>query len=249
MKSNWGKTIQFTIYISLFAFSYFTYNESASINISDEPFPYFTANSTEVKPSDASDIQTDFSPYMDIKKIALTFDDGPNSLTTPALLDGLKERNVKATFFIIGKSAAINPEIIKQMHEDGHLIGNHTNTHCELTSMSCEIAMENINLANETVYNITGENMDFIRPPFGECGTKLSNKLNMFQVLWDIDPRDWSIQNTKSVVNYVVNHVKDGDIILLHDIFDTSVDAALQIIDILTEEGYQFVTVEEIMFP
>lgn len=249
MKTNFRKKVQFTIYISLFALSYFVYNESASIDKIDKTLPYISVSNTDIKPSDASDIQTDFSPYMDIKKIALTFDDGPNSLTTPALLDGLKERNVKATFFIVGKSAAINPEIIKQMYEDGHLIGNHTNTHCELTSLSCEKAMENINLANETIYNITGEDINFIRPPFGEYSAKLINQINMFQVLWDVDPRDWSIQNTKSVVNYVVNHVQDGDIILLHDIFDTSVEAALQIVDILTEEGYQFVTVEEILFP
>lgn len=187
--------------------------------------------------------------YDDIKKVALTFDDGPDSNTTAVLLKGLKERNIRATFFVVGKKAAENKNIIEQMHKDGHLIGNHTNTHCNLLNMSCDNALKEINLANETIYEATGNYPDFIRPPFGEWGDQLSSSLNMFKVLWDIDPRDWSVQNTKSVVNYVVTHVDDGDIILLHDIFDTSVEAALQIVDILSARGYEFVTVDEILFP
>lgn len=186
---------------------------------------------------------------MDIKKIALTFDDGPHCNTTPTLLDGLRERGIKATFFIIGEKAAQNPSIVTQMFEDGHLIGNHTNTHCQLTDMSCDNALSDIDMASQVIYDITGSYTDFIRPPFGECGATLNSSLNMFKVLWDIDPRDWSIQNKKSVVDYVVSHVKDGDIILLHDIFNTSVEAALEIIDILSQEGYIFVTVDELLFP
>lgn len=189
------------------------------------------------------------SPYKDVKRVALTFDDGPNASTTPRLLDGLRERGVKATFFVIGKSADNNRDIIKKMYEDGHLIGNHTNTHCNLAVMSCTEAQNEISLANSVIKDITGLDTDYIRPPFGECGKQLDSELNMFKVMWDIDPRDWSVMNTKSVVNYVVNHVDDGDIILLHDIFDTSVDSALEIIDILKAQGYEFVTVDEIFFP
>lgn len=198
---------------------------------------------------DDSDKVFSDSPYMDVKRVAITFDDGPNISTTTRLLDGLRERGVKATFFVIGKSADNNREIIKTMYEDGHLIGNHTNTHCNLAGMSCTEAENEINLANNVIKDITGSNTDYIRPPFGECGKQLDSELNMFKVMWDIDPRDWSVLNTKSVVNYVVNHVDDGDIILLHDIFDTSVDAALEIIDILKSQGYEFVTVEDIFFP
>lgn len=199
--------------------------------------------------SDDSDKVFSQSPYMDIKKVALTFDDGPNILTTPRLLEGLRERGVKATFFVIGESADSNRDIITAMYEDGHLIGNHTNTHCNLAGMSCTEAKNEINLANNVIKEITGTNCEYIRPPFGECGKELDSELNMFKVLWDIDPRDWSVLNTKTVVNYVVNHVQDGDIILLHDIFDTSVDAALEIVDILKARGYEFVTVDEIFFP
>ena len=199
--------------------------------------------------SDDSDKVFSDSAYKDVKRVALTFDDGPNILTTPRLLDGLRERGVKATFFVIGKSADNNRDIIKTMHDDGHLIGNHTNTHCNLATMSCEAAQNEISLANSDIKDITGMDTDYIRPPFGECGKQLDSQLNMFKVMWDIDPRDWSVLNTKSIVNYVVSHVEDGDIILLHDIFDTSVDSALEIVDILKAEGYEFVTVDEIFFP
>lgn len=199
--------------------------------------------------SDDCDMIFSESPYKDIKKVALTFDDGPNVSTTPRLLDGLRERGIKATFFVVGENADNNKEIIKTMYEDGHLIGNHTNTHCNLAGLSCTEAKNEINLANNVIKEITGSNADYIRPPFGECGKQLDSELNMFKVLWDIDPRDWSVLNTRSVVNYVTAHTEDGDIILLHDIFDTSVDAALEITDILTERGFEFVTVEEIFFP
>ena len=198
---------------------------------------------------DDSDNVFSDSPYKDVKRVALTFDDGPNSSTTPRLLEGLRERGVKATFFVIGKSADNNRDIIKTMYEDGHLIGNHTNTHCNLAGMSCEAAQNELMLANSVIKDITGFDTDYVRPPFGECGKQLDSELNMFKVMWDIDPRDWSVQNTKSIVNYVVSHVEDGDIILLHDIFETSVDSALEIVDILQAEGYEFVTVDEIFFP
>lgn len=199
--------------------------------------------------SDDSDNIFSDSPYKDVKRVALTFDDGPNISTTPRLLDGLRERGVKATFFVIGKSADNNRDIIKKMYDDGHLIGNHTNTHCNLAGMSYTNAINEIILVNDVIKDITGMDTEYIRPPFGECGKQLDKELNMFKVMWDIDPRDWSVLNTKRVVNYVVSHVEDGDIILLHDIFDTSVDSALQIVDILKAEGYEFVTVDELFFP
>lgn len=189
------------------------------------------------------------NPYTDAKKVAITFDDGPCSLTTPRLLKGLKERNVKATFFVVGANADKNRDLIKEMYNDGHLIGNHTHTHCNLATLTSGSALTELNEVDNVIYNITGEYPDFLRPPFGECGNAIINSLNMFEVLWDIDPKDWSVQNTELVVLHVINNVSDGDIILLHDIFDTSVDAALQIVDILSERGYEFVTVDEILFP
>ncbi len=188
------------------------------------------------------------SPYRDIKRVALTFDDGPDGVTTARLLDGLKQRDVKATFFVIGIKAYANPEIIKRMHDEGHLIGNHTNTHCRLIKVSYETAMCEINLTSENIFSITGEYPDYIRPPFGEYTNKLKESFQMFQILWNLDPRDWSVLNANTVANYVIKNVKDGDIILLHDIFDTSVDAAFIIIDELTKQGYSFVRIDELLY-
>lgn len=181
----------------------------------------------------------------EVKKIALTFDDGPHLKYTLKLLDGLKARNVKATFFIIGENASNYPEIVKRISDDGHLIGNHTYTHVQLTCISETEAISEIKNTNDIIYDCTGKIPRFIRPPYGLYSDKLKKETNLTPVLWSVDPRDWSILNTNSVVKHVLKRVKHGDIILLHDIFDTSVDAALKIINNLLAQGYEFVTVDE----
>lgn len=181
----------------------------------------------------------------EVKKIALTFDDGPHPKYTLKLLDGLKSRNVKATFFIIGKNASNYPEIVKRISDDGHLIGNHTYTHVQLTCISETEAISEIKNTNDIIYDCTGKIPRFIRPPYGLYSDKLKKETNLTPVLWSVDPRDWSILNTNFVVKHVLKRVKHGNIILLHDIFDTSVDAALKIINNLLAQGYEFVTVDE----
>ena len=184
----------------------------------------------------------------DRKKVALTFDDGPGNYTKE-LLDGLKERNVKATFFVLGEKAQQNPDIIRQMKEDGHCIGNHTYHHVDLSSLSEEQALEEIQQTNQVLAELTGESPIFLRPPFGACSNRLKESLQMMVVLWDVDPLDWTTSNTTEVVQCVVSDVSNDSVILLHDIYESSVDAALQIVDILQEQGYEFVTIEEIVFP
>lgn len=179
-------------------------------------------------------------------KVAITFDDGPHPKYTLKLLDGLKERNVKATFFVIGENVANNPEVIKRIASEGHLIGNHTYSHVQLTCISEEKAISEINKTSELITSYTGVSLKFIRPPYGMYSDALKRETNLTPVLWTVDPRDWSVLNTDSVVKHVLKCVKDGDIILLHDIFDTSVEAAFQIIDNLKAQGYEFVTVDEL---
>ena len=180
-----------------------------------------------------------------VKKIAITFDDGPHPKYTLKLLDGLKERNVKATFFVIGENVLNNPDVIKRMAEDGHLIGNHTYSHVQLTCISEEKAIAEINKTSELITTYAGVSPKYIRPPYGMYSDALKRETNLTPVLWTVDPRDWSVLNTDSVVKHVLKRAKNGDIILLHDIFDTSVEAAFQIIDALKAEGYEFVTVDE----
>ena len=183
----------------------------------------------------------------DIKRIAITFDDGPEGNYTKQLLDGLKERGVKATFFVLGKSIVGNEDLILRMYEEGHLIGNHTYNHVELDKETDENGVKEIERTNEIIKQITGYEPEFIRPPFGAWRKEQMNQADMLPVMWTIDPLDWKYQNTEYVVNHILNNVKDGDIILLHDIFETSVEAALIVIDRLQEQGYEFVTVDELM--
>ena len=185
--------------------------------------------------------------YSDRKMVALTFDDGPHPVYTERLLDGLKKRNVKATFFLIGKSADKYPELVKRMAEEGHLIGNHTMDHVRLNHQTYEKALEQIRESNQVLSQITGQTPVYIRPPFGEWSKELQEEVDMTAVLWDVDPVDWKVKNTETVVKRILKNAQDGDIILLHDVYGTSVDAALEIVDQMQAEGYEFVTVDEII--
>lgn len=182
------------------------------------------------------------------KKVALTFDDGPNAKYTEKLLDGLKERGVRATFFLLGKQVEKSPELVKKMHEDGHLIGNHSYEHVNLSSLSDEAAMVQVDKTNEAIYKITGEFPEYIRPPFGCWKSNLDYKATMIEVLWNVDPLDWKTDHADTVVKKVLNEVREDDIILLHDASESSVEAAFRIIDTLQNKGFEFVTVEEILF-
>ena len=180
-------------------------------------------------------------------KIALTFDDGPSTAWTPALLDGLKERGVKATFFLIGENADKNPEIVKRMAEEGHLIGNHTYHHVELTKVSENEARLELADTSAVIVRITGKEPEYMRPPFGAWQRKLEQEIQMLPVLWTIDPLDWTTENQDEIVNKVVTEAEENDIILLHDCYKSSIEAGLRIVDILQEEGFVFVTVDELL--
>ena len=180
-------------------------------------------------------------------KIALTFDDGPSAAWTPALLDGLKERGVKATFFLIGENADKNPEIVKRMAEEGHLIGNHTYHHVELTKVSENEARLELADTSAVIVRITGKEPEYMRPPFGAWQRKLEQEIQMLPVLWTIDPLDWTTENQDEIVNKVVTEAEENDIILLHDCYKSSIESGLRIVDILQEEGFVFVTVDELL--
>ena len=184
---------------------------------------------------------------VDNKKIALTFDDGPHPYYTEQLLDGLKERGAKATFFVLGEHVEQYPELVERMSEEGHLIGNHTYNHIQLTQRNSETFKEELVKTSELIENLTGQEVQYVRPPYGTWNKKFEKELNMFPVLWNIDPLDWSSQNVSGIVQKVTAKAKDNAIILMHDEYKTTVTAALQIVDELRKEGYEFVTVEELL--
>lgn len=184
---------------------------------------------------------------LDNKKIALTFDDGPHPYYTEQLLDGLKERGVKATFFVLGEHVEQYPDLVERMSEEGHLIGNHTYSHIQLTQRNSEAFKEELIKTSELIENLTGQEVQYVRPPYGTWNKKFEKELNMFPVLWNIDPLDWSSRNVSGIVQKVTAKAKDNAIILMHDEYKTTVTAALQIVDELQKEGYEFVTVEELL--
>ena len=181
------------------------------------------------------------------KRIAITFDDGPHRLYTPKLLDGLKERGIHATFFLVGENIGNNEALVKRMAEEGHLIGNHIFSHVQLTKMKKEDACREVQQTNERICAVTGAPVLYIRPPYGSWNDELQAEIPMTVTLWNLDSEDWKSQNTGKIVELVESEAKEGSIILLHDIFDTSVEAALRIVDDLTAQGYTFVTVDELL--
>ena len=145
-------------------------------------------------PAIASTAQTP----VDIKRAALTFDDGPHPVYTAQLLDELKKREVKATFFVTGEHAELHPELIKRMHDEGHLIGNHTYSHIQLTASNKNQFKEELIQTNEILHDITGAEVQYVRPPYGSWDKKFETDLNMFPVLWNVDPLDWCTANAES---------------------------------------------------
>lgn len=182
------------------------------------------------------------------KQVAITFDDGPDPVYTPELLAGLKERNVKATFFLLGKQVEQYPDIVKQMYEEGHVVGCHSYEHVDLSQMSEEEACAQVKRICDLIYGITGERPSFVRPPYGEWLPCLDEDFCMIPVLWDVDPLDWATKDAQLVTNRVLEDVEEYDIILMHDASESSVEAALRVIDVLQGDGYEFVTVEDLIF-
>lgn len=187
-------------------------------------------------------------PVVEVKRIALTFDDGPHPFYTEPLLDGLKKRGVQATFFVTGQNAALHPDIIKRMHDEGHLIGNHTYTHIALTKSNREKYKQELVKTNEAIQQITGEEVQYVRPPYGAWDKNLENELNMFPILWSVDPLDWCKSNASCIARTVLKKAGDNDIILMHDYYKSSVEAALMVVDELQKQGYEFVTVDKLLF-
>lgn len=180
------------------------------------------------------------------KLIALTFDDGPRRSTTTRLLDGLSERGVKATFFLIGAQIENNGDVVRRMDEEGHQVGIHTFDHVKLTDLSRTDFDAQVETTRALLKSTLGHNDFLLRPPYGMLDESVKAWAGCPIILWSIDPEDWRDQNTDRVVREVVAGARDGGIILMHDIFPESVDAALQIVDQLHQQGYLFCTVDEL---
>ena len=176
--------------------------------------------------------------------VALTFDDGPRRDTTSVLLDGLAERGVHATFFVVGKQVGGNEDLVRRMEAEGHQVGCHTFDHVKLSGLNDTDFDAQVGRTRRLLSAILGHEGFALRPPYGFTDEGVERRAGSPVILWSVDPEDWGDKNVERIVNHVVERAEDGDIILLHDIYPTSVEAALEIVDRLHEKGFLFLTVD-----
>jgi peptidoglycan/xylan/chitin deacetylase (PgdA/CDA1 family) len=215
--------------------------ETENLITTDESFnnPEIETIRTDIKQENKREIDPD-KPM-----IALTYDDGPSKYTQE-ILDLLKENNSTATFFVLGSQASKYEETIKQMIEGGNQIGNHTYDHKRLTSLNDEELYDQINKTDSLIYDIALYRPFVMRPPYGSTNEALKEKLQKPIINWSIDTRDWESRNTEAIIKIIYENVKDGDIILMHDLYESSLEASKIVIPELISRGYQLVTVSEL---
>ena len=216
--------------------------------------PYKDLNSIlkdENKKQEVEDVITkpdkrNISTFKDKKLLALTFDDGPNGLITERLIDGLNERGARATFFMLGNRVVQYPEVVKKVYESGNDIGSHSYSHRNLINLDENDLKNEIVKTDLEIESIIGIRPTLLRPPYGSYNDEILTRIDKSFVLWNVDTEDWKIRNIDSVSQNIVNGAKDGNIMVLHDLYNTSIDGALKAIDMLKEEGYEFVTISEL---
>jgi peptidoglycan/xylan/chitin deacetylase (PgdA/CDA1 family) len=183
--------------------------------------------------------------------VALTFDDGPHPTLTPRLLDMLKERGVKATFYVIGQEVVRFPEIVQRMVAEGHEIGNHTHTHPSLPKIGSARVGEEISKSNAAIEQAVGVRPTTMRPPYGAINPAITKRLNeefdLPVILWSVDPQDWKIRKASHVSNHMLQNAHPGAILLAHDIHASTIDAMPAVLDGLAAKGYRFATVSELI--
>lgn len=183
--------------------------------------------------------------------LALTYDDGPHPQNTPRLLNILRSRNVKATFYVTGENAKKYPDILRRMVAEGHEIGNHTLTHGRITAMSQNDIRREIHATHQAVKSATGRLPTTFRPPYGATNDQLKAwikaEFGMPSIMWSVDPEDWKKPGVNVVTNRLVSGASRGGILLLHDIHKSSIDATPATVDKLKAQGYRFITVSQLI--
>ncbi|MFT3990767.1 MAG: polysaccharide deacetylase family protein [Luteolibacter sp.] len=185
------------------------------------------------------------------KYIAMTFDDGPHPQNTPRLLNMLRERNIKATFFVIGQSANLYPGVLRQTLAEGHEIANHSHTHRVLSKLSDDELIRDLTNCQNAVIQATGFTPRVMRPPYGALTQRqrelVHQKFGFKIILWSVDPLDWKRPGSAVVTQRILDATTPGGIILAHDIHAQTIDAMPATLDTLLSRGYQFVTVSQLL--
>jgi peptidoglycan/xylan/chitin deacetylase (PgdA/CDA1 family) len=201
--------------------------------------------SSPVKPATYAQARVD-QPY-----IAMTFDDGPSAENTPRLLEMLKQRNIKATFFLIGQNAAANPDLVRRILADGNEIGNHSWTHPQLSKLSDDRVTTEITKTQDAIKEASGFTPTILRPPYGAITPRqrewIENRFGLNIILWSVDPFDWKRPGASVITQRILSQAHPGSIILSHDIHKQTIDAMPATLDGLIAKGYKFATVSQLI--
>lgn len=188
---------------------------------------------------------------VDGRYIAITFDDGPSATQTPKLLDMLKERGIKATFYVVGQNVVEYPDIMRRIAAEGHELGNHSWNHPSLTKLGADGVRSQMNKTSDAIEKTTGVRPKTMRPPYGATNAGLNRQFDqqfgMKVILWSVDPLDWKYRNSSKVSSMIIENTHPGAIILAHDIHPSTVAAMPAVFDALLAKGYKFVTVSELL--
>lgn len=189
-------------------------------------------------------IKRDLSQFKGKKLIAFTFDDGP-SKNTPKLLDALDKYNARVTFFVVGNRVASYSDTLKRAYMMGNQIGTHSYSHATLVKLSDKEVENEVSKANAAVKKVTGADPDIIRPPYGSTDARVKKLCGVPSIMWNVDTLDWKTRNKDKVYDAIIKSAHDGAVVLMHDLYETSVDGAIAAMDKLSKEGYAFVTINE----
>ena len=218
---------------------------------SAEP-PHMTLPEDARAPAPAGQKQITYSQCrVDGPYIAMTYDDGPHATNTPRLLDMLKARNIKATFFVVGQCVVEYPAIMKRIVAEGHEVASHSWSHPNLMKMGEGSVTDQLQKTHDAIEKTTGVAPVVMRPPYGAFTANqrgwANAKWGYKCILWDVDPLDWKVRNAEHVKSEILRHTVAGSIVLSHDIHKSTVDAMPDTLDGLTGRGFKFVTVSELL--
>jgi len=180
------------------------------------------------------------------KTVALTYDDGPKGDKTAKILEILAKNKARATFFMVGNIMSRDQKTVKKVYESGNEIGSHTYAHANLNRQTVTERMEALKKTDEIYNQITGDNIDLLRPPYGAYKKDMLTEFNYSVVLWSIDTEDWRYRNVECIIDTVLTNLSDGSIILMHDSYSTTIEATEKLLPILYAKGYQVVSVSEL---
>ena len=181
------------------------------------------------------------------RAVALTFDDGPHGEYTSQILGILDERQVKATFFLLGDNVPKHPDIVKDIQKRKHEIGSHTNSHQELTKINKKELEKDIKTSDERIEKVTGEKPKYVRPPYGAANKQVAEMIDRPLIEWSVDTQDWVSKDKHNIIERVKSGVYPGSIILMHDIHPATIDALPEIITYLKDQHYEMVTISELL--